>query len=238
MRRPKSYWKISVRREEDHAADPLSMCFVKDQFIAEEAEYAETGETIEEILSKGIFSLKKPPRYVIVLGLSQIVLADRNKWLSRSVLRFDLQEVFSRAEKGTLNAMACFLSREARAPETGVPLADRLEEEAQRHANAVTSSLKKTVRDAIELLGQEVLDVTGGKYPSGPRKGVWIEGKDLSLECLRYMYRLLFLFYAEANPKLGVMDLKDPVYATGYSLEALRELESVRLRSTAERNGT
>lgn len=223
---------------EDLLADPLSMQFSGDQFTDEEVEFAETNETIEEILAKGIFDLKAAPRHVIVLGLSQLVLTDRNKWPNRSVLRFDLQEIFSRNEKDPLNAMACFLAREARAPETGVPLADQLEEEAQRHANAVTSSLKKTVRDAIEILGQEVLDVTDGKYPSGPRKGTWIDGKELTLECLRYMYRLLFLFYAEANPKLGVLDLKDPVYATGYSLEALRELESVRLRSPVERNGT
>lgn len=224
--------------KEDWAADPLSMSFQQDQFTDEEAEYAETSETIEEIIGKGIFALKTPPRYVIVLGLSQLVLVDRQKWLGRSVLRFELHEIFSRNEKETLNATACFLAREARAPETGVPLADRLEEEAQRHANTVTASLKKTVRDAIEILGQEVLDVTEGKYPSGPGKGTWIDGKDLSLECLRYMYRLLFLFYAEANPKLGVLDLKDPVYAEGYSLQALRELESVRLRTTAERKGT
>jgi hypothetical protein len=224
--------------QEDWSADPLSMAFRGDQCSGEEAEFAETAESIEDILGKGIFTLKAPPRYVIVLGLSQLVLVDRLKWLSRSVLRFDLHEIFSRNEKETLNATACFLAREARAPESGVPLADRLEEEAQRHANAVTSSLKKTVRDAIEILGQEVLDVTQGKYPAGPRRGTWIDGKDLSLECLRYMYRLLFLFYAEANTKLGVLDLKDPVYATGYSLEALRELESVRLRSSADRNGT
>ena len=87
-------------------------------------------------------------------------------------------------------------------------------------------------------LGQEVLDVTDGKYPSGPRKGVWIEGPELSLECLRYMYRLLFLFYAEANPRLNILDLKDPIYASGYSVEALRELESVRLRTPIEKNGT
>ena len=134
--------------------------------------------------------------------------------------------------------MACLISREARAPRQGIPIADRLEEEAQRNANAVTTSLKRTVRDAIEFLGQEVLDVTGGKYPTGPRQGVWIDGPELSLECLRYMYRLLFLFFAEANPRLSILNLRDPVYASGYSIEALRELESVRLRSPAEKAGS
>jgi hypothetical protein len=97
--------------KEDLSADPLSMSFRGDQFNDEESRYAETGEAIEEILTKGIFSLKASPRHVMVLGLSQLVLADRQKWLSRSVLRFDLQDIFSRNEKDTLNAMACFLAR-------------------------------------------------------------------------------------------------------------------------------
>lgn len=223
---------------DDLASDPLGVPFNSGQFTAEEQEYAELRLNIEEVIDRGVFSRKDGPRFVLVLGLSQLVLAERRKWGSRSVLRFDLHEILSRGGRETLSAMACLLAREALAPETGVPLADRLEEEAQRHANAVTTSLKETVRDAIELLGQEVLNITGGKYPLGMGKDKWIDGKELSLECLRYMYRLLFLFYAEANPKLGVLNLKDPVYATGYSLQALRELEGVRLRSTADRNGT
>ncbi|MCA1412672.1 N-6 DNA methylase [Bradyrhizobium sp. NBAIM20] len=223
---------------DDESTDPLSLNFRAEQFPYDEREFAETERAIEEILGDGIFELRCPPRLVIVFGLSQIVLVDRHKWPARSVLRFDLQEIFSRQDKDTLATMACLLSREARVPHQGVPIADRIEEEAQRNANTVTTSLKRTVRDAIEILGQEVLDVTEGKYPAGPRKGVWIDGPELSLECLRYMYRLLFLFYAEANPRLNVLNLKDPVYASGYSIEALRELESVRLRTPAEKNGT
>ncbi|MEP3431175.1 MAG: N-6 DNA methylase [Roseibium sp.] len=233
-------WLLEAALEgpDDEAADPLGTCFEANQFPEDEREFAETSDPIEKLLADGIFGLQSPPRHVLIFSLSQIVLIDRNKWPARSVLRFDLQEIFSRQDPETLAVMACLVSREARAPDQGTPIADRIEEEAQRNANAVTSSLKATVRDAIEILGQEVLDVTDGKYPSGPRKGVWIEGPELSLECLRFMYRMLFLFYAEANPRLNILDLKDPVYASGYSIEALRELESVRLRTPVERSGT
>ena len=223
---------------EDEASDPLGASFEREQFLEPDQEHAETDKAIEELLGDGIFDLRNGPRHVLVFGLSQIILVDRHKWPARSVLRFDLQEIFSLKDTDTLAVMACLISREARAPVQGVPIADRIEEDAQRNANAVTGSLKLTVRNAIEILGQEVLTVTGGKYPSGPRKGVWIDGPELSLECLRYMYRLLFLFYAEANPRLNILDLKDPIYASGYSIEALRELESVRLRTPVERNGT
>lgn len=227
---------------DDEAADPLGVKFTPEQFPEEVREAALLDRSIEETIAEGVFELPDGPRHLLVLGLSQMVLVDKRKWPARSVLRFDLQEIFTRAERDTLIVMACLTAREARVPEQGVPISDRLEEEAQRNANAVTTSLKRTVRDAIELLGQEALEVTGGKYPSTfpepGRRGVWIDGPELSRECLRYMYRLLFLFYAEANPRLNLLDLRNPIYATGYSLEALRELESVPLRTTTDREGT
>jgi hypothetical protein len=235
-------FEVPIADVADEAADPLSFCFTLEQVPKEAFESTVLDRPIEELLADGVFGLPDGPRHVIILGLSQIVLVDKRKWPARSVLRFDLQEIFTRADRNTLTVMACLISREARVPEQGVPISDRLEEEAQRNANAVTTSLKKTVRDAIEFLGQEVLDVTGGKYPSNfvdrSRRDVWIDGPELSLECLRYMYRLLFLFYAEANPRLNILDLKNPVYASAYSMEALRELESVPLRTPSARAGT
>jgi hypothetical protein len=225
--------------KDDEAVDPLSLSFSNDQFPGNLLESADTETAIEDLISSGIFSQDEPPRFVLVASPAQLVLVDRNKWVGRAVLRFDLVEIFTRADRATLQAVACFISREARVPQTGIPLAERLEEEAQRHANAVTSSLKKTVREAIELLGNEVLAACENKYPKGhPRAGVWIESQDLSIECLRYMYRLLFLFYAEANPRLGIMPMRDPAYLSGYSLEALRGLESIRLRTVEDREGT
>ncbi|WP_322889936.1 MULTISPECIES: Eco57I restriction-modification methylase domain-containing protein [unclassified Yoonia] len=237
-------WVIEapVPAPDDEASDPLGSCFAADQVPLDLREAALLDRTIESILAEGVFELSDGPRHVLVLGLSQLVLIDKRKWPARSVLRFDLQEIFTRADQDTLTVMACLISREARVPDQGAPISDRLEEEAQRNANAVTTSLKRTVRDAIELLGQEVIAVTDGKYPSTfpdqSRRGVWIDGPELSRECLRYMYRLLFLFYAEANPRLKLLDMRNPIYATGYSLEALRELESVPLRTMADRDGS
>jgi hypothetical protein len=221
--------------EED--ADPLGIAFSEEQFDGDVAEDL-NGLAIEELIAEGVFEQADAPRYLLIAGTSQWVLVDSRKWPARSVLRFNLQEIFSRQDKDTYRVMACLIAREARVPQTGAPLSDRLEEEAQRNANAVTSSLKRTVRDAIEILGQEVLDVTNGKFPRGDRRDRWIDGETLSLECLRYMYRMLFLLYAESNPRLGILDIKDPVYASGYSMESLRELESVKLRSRKEKEDT
>ena len=59
----------------------------------------------------------------------------------------------------------------------------------------------------------------------------------LGLECLRYMYRLLFLFYIEARPDLGYAPVDSEAYRKGYSLEHLRDLEMVRLTSEESLDG-
>ena len=59
----------------------------------------------------------------------------------------------------------------------------------------------------------------------------------LGREALRYMYRLLFLFYIEARPELGYAPVDAEPYRKGYSLEHLRDLELVRLTGSESLNG-
>lgn len=234
--------------KEEETTDPLTLTYAKNQFdIRQREAWNEIKQKkerfhespLEYIISNYIFKHDQRPRYVIVVAPKQLILIDRFKWPYRQILRFNLEEIFERKNELTLNVFACFISRKALVPNSGVSLAERLEEESQRHANAVTSSLKKTVRDAIEILGNEVLKFCENKYPKGhPKQGVWIESKDLTQECLRFMYQLLFLFLVEANPKYDIIPLKDPAYNQGYSLEALRRLESIRLRTDEDKKGS
>lgn len=61
--------------------------------------------------------------------------------------------------------------------------------------------------------------------------------RELKDECLTMVYRLLFLFYAEAREDLEILPVKDTVYQKGYSLEMLRDLEMVALTTDSSRNG-
>ncbi len=67
---------------------------------------------------------------------------------------------------------------------------------------------------------------------------IYTTGRDdqLSRECLRYMYRLLFLFYIEARPELEFLPHKSKAFRKGYSLESLRDLELVQLSSEESKN--
>ena len=50
---------------------------------------------------------------------------------------------------------------------------------------------------------------------------------------MRYLYRLLFLFYVESRPELEVVPMNAEAYRLGYSLEALRDLEQAVLNPQA-----
>ena len=66
--------------------------------------------------------------------------------------------------------------------------------------------------------------VFSGKYE--------LDAGQLSLECLRLVYRLLFMFYIEARPELSYVPIaKSDVYLKGYSLESLRDLERMPLNT-------
>ncbi|OPX18825.1 MAG: hypothetical protein BZ151_12560, partial [Desulfobacca sp. 4484_104] len=120
-------------------------------------------------------------------------------------------------------------------PESGEPLLDTLDENSHKHAFAVSEDLKYSLREAIELLGNEAVWYLREALHEK------IYGRELaaalSKECLRYMYRLLFLFFIEARPELGYLPDKSPEYRLGYSLESLRDLEMVSLTTEESKNG-
>jgi len=222
------------------ATDPLILPPHKDLLSHDALErLKDTGkeETLEALLTREIFSREEPPRFVLLLSLDQLVLIDRTKWNSKRFLRFDLNEIFSRKEPSTLKAMAALVHRDSLVPENGLALLDTLDENAHKHAFGVSEDLKYALRESIELLGNEAVYHIMQVRREGVFKGR-LDENQLSLECLRYMYRLLFLFYIEARPELGFVPVKSHAYQSGYSLESLRELEMTQLTTDESQNGT
>ena len=198
-------------------------------------------DTGEHALNKGVFALRHPPRFVILLCMSQAVLIDREKWGDSRLMRFEFAEIFGRGDGTTFGAVAALLHATSLAPDSGTALIDRIDEESHRHAHGVSQDLKFALRQAIEMLGNEAAALVVEKRRL-QQKGVFtganaLDASVLSTECLRYMYRLLFLLYIEARPDLGFAPINDSAYALGYSLNSLRELEMVPLETEDDRNG-
>ena len=194
-------------------------------------------ETWGDIITRRIFGQRHPARWVILLSPSQVLLLERGKWTHNRLLRFVLDDIMGRRETPTLQATAALLHRESLVSDEGMSLLDSLDDNSHRHAFAVSADLKHALRESIELIGNEAI-----RYLREVRKErVYrlddkLAGK-LGQEALRYMYRLLFLFYIEARPELGYAPVNSEAYRKGYSLEHLRDLELVRLTGGESLNG-
>ena len=177
----------------------------------------------EDLATKILFGQAEPPRFLLFVGMNQIALVDRNKWNEKRYLQFDLEEIFARNENSTLQAMSVLMHKDSLCPENGKVLLDELDEQSQKNASGVSQDLKYALRESIELLGNEVL------YDMKTRLGRDLEvdpvdAGQLTIECLRYMYRMLFVLFIESRPELGYAPIKAQSYYSGYSLESLRDI--------------
>lgn len=227
-------------REEDDLLDHELTAF---HYGAEPLPPQIKGESWAELLSDAVFGGEQPPRYVLLLGLDEWLLLDRYKWPNNRALRFAWADILDRKDADTLKACAALLHQDSLAPGEGNSLLESLDENAHKHAFGVSEDLKYALREAIELLGNEAASQLEAQA-IGHKKSVYsgqykLDAGDLSLECLRMVYRLLFMFYIEARPELGYVPIsKSEVYLKGYSLESLRDLEQQSLTTPQAREGT
>jgi len=233
-------WIIEAISDTEEAVDVLSLSLNEAQFSNDETSPPPNPELLsidfEDLISDYIFAQDDPPRWVILAGINQIVLLDRFKWNASRLLRFDLEEILARLDNNALQAKAILLHREHTCPSEGTALLDELDENSHKHAFSVSDDLKYALRESIELLGNEAVWYKQNKLKEGVYKGKLDEGQ-LTRECLRYMYRLLFLFYIEARRELGYAPMNSDIYRDGYSLEFLRNLEQAELRTTEDSEG-
>ncbi|CAL9425805.1 hypothetical protein SUDANB1_01941 [Streptomyces sp. enrichment culture] len=190
----------------------------------------ETGDK----LARFLFACEEPPRYVLLLCGGVIVLADRVVWGEGRSLGVSLDTALQRNDTrvgGELDTVAALFGADSlRTPEEGGenPLAELVGKSA-KHAVGVSSELRDGLRKSVELIANEVLDRLRDQDLRPEDIGELSElGRQLTRESLRYLYRILFLLYAEARPELGILPADYPEYQQGYGLGRLAELIAER----------
>ncbi|MFQ6218075.1 Eco57I restriction-modification methylase domain-containing protein, partial [Bifidobacterium adolescentis] len=179
------------------------------------------GTSCEEYARMLLADFDEPARWIIIMGLHQIALVDRRKWNDKKCMLFDLDEIFSRHQDHVYTAMAVLLRRDSLCPNKGDSLLDTFDDASAKNAVEVSDNLRSALRECVEILGNEVIhDWTCNKGRSIDE----IDPGDLTVQALRYMYRLLFLLFIEAKPSLGYAPMKSDIYRTGYSLDSLRDI--------------
>ena len=213
------FWALEAFDAEDLGEDVMQL----------RPHVAQIGESKQDLsmekLISAVYFERDPPRWLLVVSLCTFVLYERTRWSSDRCLRFDWEMLFNhRTSTRTFQLIAMALGKESLSPGQESML-DKLLAQSRAHAQGVSSSLKDALRESVELLGNEA-------------KVAPEQAEELTLECLRYLYRLLFLFTVEARPELGYLPMNAPVYRDGYSLEKIRDLEVVPLTEGRSAEGT
>lgn len=227
----------------DDELDPLEMHVSRSQFEDlpgfNSKVTAEFEDNWNKILEKHVFGCDNPPRWVILASPRSWLLIDRTKFARHSLLRFDWKELFSRREDRVLSLAAALLAKSSMENRNGTVLLDRIDEDAHKQAYGVSESLKLSLRRAIELLGNEaatqIIEKARRDKKSVRRDETF--ANDLTVECLRYMYRILFLLFVEARPDLAYAPTENDAFQSGYSFESLRDLEQKPLLTEEDRKG-
>ncbi|WP_232715216.1 Eco57I restriction-modification methylase domain-containing protein [Gordonia metallireducens] len=178
-----------------------------------------------------IFVSDDAPRYLLVVAGGVALLTDVARWAEGRYLAFDVATALDRRDDkatGELAFHAGLWSADALLPdEDGKAALDRYTEDSEKHAVGVSEDLREGLRISIEKIANEVL---ARRRAAGlPVEGIPELPRDLTTQSLRFLYRILFLLFAEARPELGVLPVGTPEYESGYGLDRLRELVQVPL---------
>jgi hypothetical protein len=120
-------WIIEVVNVEEEDADPLELNFLRQQYLEDEDLQKILNISTEEIITRHVFARPEPPRWVILVSFSQMILIDRTKWNEKRLLRFHVREILDRRETSTLQAMAALLHRDSICPKVRIsPLRSHL----------------------------------------------------------------------------------------------------------------
>jgi hypothetical protein len=183
-------------------------------------------------LTDFLFACDAPPRYVLLLVGGVVVLADRLAWPEGRYLAADLDAALNRRDDrhgGELDTLAALFGADSlRVPTEGgtAPLASFVDRSG-KHAVGVSTELREGLRLSVEWIANEVLarlrDPENGVTPADLDDPARL-AKELGRQSLRYLYRILFLLYAEAAPTLGILPSDYPEYEQGYGLQRLGDL--------------
>ena len=170
-----------------------------------------------------LFLADEPPAFVVLLAGAWVVVAERESWPLGRYLCVNVALAAERNERkvhGELEQVVAALAFEHidRAADGSTWWEDTLAE-SRDHAVKVSSELRQAIKESIEIIGNDVLE----RYRAQGLPTDGIDGNELAKQALRYLYRILFLLFAEATPELNILPTGVPEYDDGYGLTHLRE---------------
>ena len=201
-------------------------------------EGAEPVESVSRALST-LMTDEHGPAFALVLAGQWALVAERERWPEGRWLAVNVQLVVERYETArggeVERALTCLDARSLLPTAEGETWWAATLEDSAAHTVGVSKDLREGVRSSIEILANEVVRrrAARGLEPLAQERA-----QDLALQSLRYIYRIIFLLYAEASPELGVLPVGAAEYDAGYGLDRLRELALRELHEESSQAGT
>lgn len=215
-------------------ASPLALANT-DEIQAEDRE-------LSDILQEELQDSEKPPKWVLVGSHNALFIIERNKWSFGRFIKIEWQEIFLQRDIKPYELIWGLASKAMLCPETGSSAHEEFDDNSHRHAFEVTTELRESVRESIELLINEMIyarkEARQGYLNKEEEAAIY--AKELSHDALFYVYRLIFLLYLESQgDDSDLLPLKSEIYRMGYSLEKLLELDFVTIMpNTPDYDGT
>ncbi|CAH0165507.1 hypothetical protein SRABI26_01059 [Arthrobacter sp. Bi26] len=193
--------------------------------------------TVAKTVSEAYLS-DKTPKFVVIMAGRWLVLTEQERWAEGRYLAADALLVADRNDtkkNAETDRFLAIFGRDSLMPTPdGSIWWDGVLEASVKHTVGVSQDLREGIRRSIEIIANDVLD---RRRAAG--LGVQdVDGEVLARQSLRFLYRILFLLYAEASPEMGVLPVGAGEYNEGYGLDRLRELTLVNIQSRESRRGT
>ena len=201
-------------------------------------EGVEPVESVSRALSM-LLTDEHGPAFVLVLAGQWALVAERERWPEGRWLAVNVQLVVERHEAtrgGEVErALTCLDARSLVPTAEGETWWTTTLEDSAAHTAAVSKDLREGVRSSIETIANEVVRrrAAQGLEPLAQERA-----QELASQSLRYIYRIIFLLYAEASPELEILPVGTTEYDAGYGLDRLRDLALTELHEESSRAGT
>ncbi|MEU8995043.1 DNA methyltransferase [Streptomyces caniferus] len=203
-------------------------------------------------LAAWLLSCDGAPKYAVLLFGGVMILAAQDDFARGRHLAVNLDTVLPRKGSKTqtaseIDVTAWLFGAPSLCPrEDGDDDMTRLLTHSRDHSEGVTKDLQAGLQEAVQLIANEILGRARAQEVRPEDLQEWLPDvlkergdlpRVLTTEALRYLYRILFLLYAEARPELEILPVKGEEYATGYSVARLRELAVREKLPTSSRGG-
>lgn len=184
------------------------------------------------------FRADDPPAFIVVQAGQWLLLAEAERWAEGRYLAVDLLVVAERRDDkcgGEIDRAAAMLGSQALLPDAdGNIWWTKVLEDSVKHTVGVSKDLREGIRLSIEIIANDVVRRRAARgLPLDE-----IDAQQLAKQSLRFLYRILFLLYAEASPEMKVLPTGAPEYGEGYGLDRLRDLTLTELVSPQAKSGT